>query len=137
MSRLPTEEELAGAAPVAAPADAGDALSQMAAAAATTSQPPAPGTPAPPAPPPSTAGSRDPLAALAHIPVRVEVVLGRSRVAVADLLGFAAGSVVVLDRQLGEPVDILANDRLIARGEAVLIDGQLGVTVTQIVQDAP
>ncbi len=75
-----------------------------------------------------------PLSALDHVPVRVEAVLGRTRIAVTDLLALSPGAVIELDRKVGEPVDILVSDRLIARGEVVLIDGLLGVTITQIVR---
>lgn len=76
----------------------------------------------------------DGLDAVYDVPVRVQAVLGRSRMPVGKLLQLAVGTVVELDRRVGEPVDIFVNNRLIARGEVVLIDGSLGVTLTEIVR---
>lgn len=84
------------------------------------------------------AGSRVPepgLAALLDVPVKVQAVLGRARMPIGELLKLAIGSVVELDRRVGEPVDIFVNNRLIARGEVVVIEGVLGVTLTEIVRD--
>lgn len=74
------------------------------------------------------------LEAVHDVPVKVQAVLGRSRMPIGDLLQLNAGAVVELDRRVGEPVDIFVNDRLIARGEVVLIDSALGVTLTEIVR---
>lgn len=74
------------------------------------------------------------LEAVHDVPVKVQAVLGRARMPVGELLHLAAGTVVELDRRVGEPVDIFVNDRLIARGEVVLIDNALGVTLTEIVR---
>lgn len=97
-------------------------------------------TPAPPPVSPSqataAAGSRAPgIAALHDVPVRVQAVLGGARIQIAELLEMRAGSVVELDRRVGEPVDVLVNERLIARGELVLVDGALGITLTEIVRN--
>ncbi|MBO9713496.1 flagellar motor switch protein FliN [Sphingomonas sp.] len=79
----------------------------------------------------------DGLDAVHDVPVKVQAVLGRARMPVGQLLQLGTGTVVELDRRVGEPVDIFVNDRLIARGEVVLIDNALGVTLTEIVrQDA-
>lgn len=72
--------------------------------------------------------------AVHDVPVTVQAVLGRVRMPVADLLRLKAGAVIELDRRVGEPVDILVNGRLVARGEVVLVDGALGVTLTEIVR---
>lgn len=69
---------------------------------------------------------------LHHVPVRVQALLGRAQLTIDQLLELAVGSVVELDRRAGEPVDLLVNGRLIARGELVLVDGQLGVTLTEL-----
>jgi flagellar motor switch protein FliN len=79
------------------------------------------------------AGSES-LEAVHDVPVKVQAVLGRARMPVGELLHLASGTVVELDRRVGEPVDIFVNDRLIARGEVVLIDNALGVTLTEIVR---
>ncbi|MEP9359784.1 flagellar motor switch protein FliN [Sphingomonas sp. KR3-1] len=74
------------------------------------------------------------LEAVHDVPVKVQAVLGRARMPIGELLQLGAGTVVELDRRVGEPVDIFVNDRLIARGEVVLIDNALGVTLTEIVR---
>ncbi len=74
------------------------------------------------------------LEAVHDVPVKVQAVLGRARMPVGELLNLSSGTVVELDRRVGEPVDIFVNDRLIARGEVVLIDNALGVTLTEIVR---
>ncbi|MCB2014194.1 MAG: flagellar motor switch protein FliN [Sphingobium sp.] len=77
------------------------------------------------------------LEAVFDVPVKVQAVLGRARMPIAELVAMRPGYVFELDRRVGEPIDILVNDRLIARGEIVMIDGALGVTLTEIVkQDA-
>lgn len=79
----------------------------------------------PPADPPS-------MAAVFDVPVKVQAILGGAKISINDLLNTRAGTVIELDRRVGEPVDVLVNGRLLARGELVLIDGALGVTLTEI-----
>lgn len=86
----------------------------------------------PAAPPPAAPRAPLSLLPLHHVPVRVQALLGRARLTVDQLLELSVGSVVELDRRAGEPVDLLVNGRLIARGELVLVDGQLGVTLTEL-----
>lgn len=76
------------------------------------------------------------LEAVFDVPVRISVVLGRARVPVASLLRMDVGTVVELDRQVGEAVEIYVNERLVARGEIVLVENRLGVTMTEIVKAA-
>ena len=76
------------------------------------------------------------LEAVFDVPVRISVVLGRARVPVATLLKMDVGTVVELDRQVGEAVEIFVNERLVARGEIVLVENRLGVTMTEIVKPA-
>lgn len=83
---------------------------------------------------PSHGATGDGLEAVHDVPVKVQAVLGRARMPIGELLRLATGTVVELDRRVGEPVDIFVNDRLIARGEVVLIDNALGVTLTEIVR---
>ncbi|MGH2632694.1 MAG: flagellar motor switch protein FliN, partial [Tepidiformaceae bacterium] len=71
---------------------------------------------------------------LAGLQMNVTVELGRTELTVADVLGLGPGSVVELDRLAGEPVDILVNDRLIARGEVVVVDENFGVRVVEVVR---
>jgi flagellar motor switch protein FliN len=83
-------------------------------------------------PAPST--PRD-LEAVYDIPVQVSAVLGRATMQVSQLLKLGRGAVVELDRKLGEAVDIYVNNRLVARGEVVMVeDNRLGVTMTEIVK---
>jgi len=76
----------------------------------------------------------DDLEAVFDVPVRVSVVLGRTKMPVANLLKLDTGMVVELDRQVGEAVEIYVNDRLVARGEIVLVENRLGVTMTEIIK---
>jgi flagellar motor switch protein FliN/FliY len=79
-------------------------------------------------------GTRD-LDAVYDIPVQVSAVLGRTTMQVSQLLKLGRGAVVELDRKLGEAVDIYVNNRLVARGEVVMVDdNRLGVTMTEIVK---
>lgn len=74
------------------------------------------------------------LEAVFDVPVRLSVILGRTRMPVSRLLKMDIGTVVELDRQVGEAIDIYVNDRLVARGEIVLVEGRLGVTMTEIIK---
>jgi flagellar motor switch protein FliN/FliY len=74
------------------------------------------------------------LEAVHDVPVKVQAVLGRARMPIGELLHMTAGTVLEIDRRVGEPIEIYVNDRLIARGEVVLIDNALGVTLTEIVR---
>jgi flagellar motor switch protein FliN/FliY len=74
------------------------------------------------------------LEAVFDVPVRISVVLGRTRMPVSELLHMDVGTVIELDRQVGEAVEIYINDRLVARGEIVLVENRLGVTMTEIVK---
>lgn len=85
--------------------------------------------------PPGEKNAAD-LEAVFDVPVRISVVLGRAKVPVANLLKMDVGSVVELDRQVGEAVEIYVNDRLVARGEIVLVENRLGVTMTEIIKAA-
>ena len=78
-------------------------------------------------------GAEPSLEAVNDVPVNVQAVLGRSRMPIGELLRMRAGMVLELDRRVGEPVDIFVNNRLIARGEVVMVDAALGVTLTEIV----
>ena len=75
------------------------------------------------------------LEAVYDIPVNVSAVLGRATLQVGQLLKLGRGAVVELDRKLGEAIDIYVNNRLVARGEVVMVDdNRLGVTMTEIVK---
>ena len=74
------------------------------------------------------------LDAVYDIPVQVSAVLGRATMQVSQLLKLGRGAVVELDRKLGEAVEIYVNNRLVARGEVVLVEEKLGVTMTEIIK---
>jgi flagellar motor switch protein FliN len=80
-----------------------------------------------------TKGAAD-LEAVFDVPVQVSAVLGRSRMDVGQLLKLGPGTVLELDRKVGEAIDIYVNDRLVARGEVVLVEEKLGVTMTEIIK---
>ena len=74
------------------------------------------------------------LEAVFDVPVQVSAVLGRSRMEVGELLKLGPGTVLELDRRVGEAIDIYVNNRLVARGEVVLVEDKLGVTMTEILK---
>ncbi len=74
------------------------------------------------------------LEAVYGIPVNISAVLGQSTMQVSQLLKLGRGAVVELDRKVGEPIDIYVNNRLVARGEVVIVEDRLGVTMTEIIK---
>ncbi len=72
--------------------------------------------------------------AIYDIPVQISAVLGRSNMQVSQLLKLGRGAVVELDRKVGEAIDIYVNNRLVARGEVVVVEDKLGITMTEIVK---
>ncbi len=74
------------------------------------------------------------LAPVFDVPVGISAVLGKASMSVAQLLKLGAGSVLELDRKVGEAIDIYVNNRLVARGEVVVVDDRLGVTMTEIIK---
>ena len=74
------------------------------------------------------------LEAVYDIPVQVSAVLGRSTMEVQELLKLGKGAVVELDRKVGEAIDIFVNNRLVARGEVVVLEDRLGITMTEIIK---
>lgn len=88
---------------------------------------------------PTADGARSPAAAsdlqaVYDIPVQVSAVLGSASMQVSQLLKLGRGAVVELDRKVGEAIDIYVNNRLVARGEVVLVEERLGVTMTEIIR---
>ncbi len=73
---------------------------------------------------------------LLDIPLDISVELGRSRMSIQELLSLGPGSVVELDKLAGEPLDVMVNGRLVARGEAVVVNDKFGVRITDIVSPA-
>ena len=74
------------------------------------------------------------LEAVFDVPVKVSAVLGRAHMEVGNLLKLGPGAVLELDRKVGEAIDIYVNNRLVARGEVVLVEDKLGVTMTEIIK---
>ena len=74
------------------------------------------------------------LEAVFDVPVTVSAVLGKSGMEVSELLKLGKGTIVELDRKVGEAIDIYVNNRLVARGEVVLVEDRLGVTMTEIIK---
>ncbi|MGI5835590.1 MAG: flagellar motor switch protein FliN [Chloroflexota bacterium] len=70
---------------------------------------------------------------LLDVPLQISVELGKAVMTIKDVLALGPGSVVELNKMAGEPVDIVVNDKLIARGEVVVVDENFGVRVTDIV----
>ncbi len=83
--------------------------------------------------PEQTHNAKD-LDAVYDIPVQLSAVLGKATMQVAQLLKLGRGAVVELDRKVGEAIDIYVNNRLVARGEVVVIEERLGVTMTEIIK---
>ena len=90
---------------------------------------PSPGSPTPPTGEPQSRR----IELLLDVPLDLSVELGRSRMTIQDLLALGPGSVIELDKVAGEPLDILVNGRLVARGEAVVVNDKFGVRITDIV----
>ncbi len=99
-----------------------------------------------PSPPPQSTDSRGlpevgdlprsakDLEAVYDIPVQVSAVLGKTTMQVSQLLKLGRGAVIELDRKVGEAIDIYVNNRLVARGEVVVVEERLGVTMTEIIK---
>jgi flagellar motor switch protein FliN len=74
------------------------------------------------------------LEAVYDIPVQISVVLGKTSMQVNQLLKLGRGAVIELDRKVGEAIDIYVNNRLIAKGEIVVVEDRIGVTMTEIIK---
>jgi flagellar motor switch protein FliN/FliY len=82
-----------------------------------------------------TSRAKPMLQSIYDVPVKVTAILGKTKMNVAELMSLGAGSIIELDRRVGEPIDLYVNERLIARGELVMVDGVLGVTMTEVVKE--
>ncbi|MEM6626218.1 MAG: flagellar motor switch protein FliN [Pseudomonadota bacterium] len=69
------------------------------------------------------------------VPVSIQAVIGKTSLEIAELMQLGPGSVLELDRRVGEAIDIFVNSRLVARGEIVVVDDRLGVTMTEIIKN--
>ena len=84
---------------------------------------------------PQSASREEFVDAIYGVPVKVTAVVGAVKMPIEQLVKLGRGAVIQLNKQAGDPVDILVNDRLIARGEVVLLDGTLGITVTELMKE--
>ncbi|MCE2926779.1 MAG: flagellar motor switch protein FliN [Rickettsiales bacterium] len=82
----------------------------------------------------ATAAENLSLETVYDIPVQITVVLGRTSMQVNQLLKLGRGAVIELDKKVGEPIDIFVNNRLVARGEVVVVEERIGITMTEIIK---
>jgi flagellar motor switch protein FliN/FliY len=73
------------------------------------------------------------LEALYDVPVQVSVVLGATRMPLSSILKLGKGAVIELERTVGEPIDVYVNNKIVAKGEIVIVDNKIGVTLTEVV----
>lgn len=74
------------------------------------------------------------LEAVYNIPVKVSAILGKTHMRVSQLMKLNKGAIIELDRKVGEAIDIYVNNNLVARGEVVVVDDKLGITMTEIIK---
>lgn len=113
----------------------GGAADAGAAGGAPAGAPGAPGAPTPPEPKKPGAGAApvQTLDFILDIPLKVTVELGRTKMMIRDILQLAQGSVVELSKFAGEPLEVLVNDKLVARGEVVVVNEKFGIRLTDII----
>lgn len=81
-------------------------------------------------------GYVDPMEAIHNVPLNVQIVLGSTKMSVNQVLKLSRGSVIELEKRVGEPVEIMVNDRIVARGDLVKVaEDRIGVTLTEIVKE--
>ncbi|MEQ5870846.1 FliM/FliN family flagellar motor switch protein [Sagittula sp. NFXS13] len=81
-------------------------------------------------------GNASTIDAMLNVGLNVQIVLGQTRMPIAQLLKLSRGSIIELDKSIGQPVEVVINDRLVARGDLVkLEDDRLGVSLIEIVKD--
>lgn len=79
-------------------------------------------------------GSPDSLGAIYDVPVQVSAVLGKTSMPINQLIKLGRGAILELDRKVGESIDVVVNNRLVARGEVVIVDERIGITMTEIIK---
>lgn len=85
---------------------------------------------------PDAGGKGQNIDAMLNVGLNVQIVLGRTRMPIAQLLKLSRGSIIELDKRIGQPVEVVINDRLVARGDLVkLEDDRIGVSLIEIVKD--
>ncbi len=73
------------------------------------------------------------LEALYDVPVQVSVVLGSTTMSLSNILKLGKGAVIELERTVGEPIDVYVNNKIVAKGEIVIVDDKIGVTLTEVI----
>lgn len=79
-------------------------------------------------------GSPKSLDAIYDVPVQVSAVLGKTSMPINQLIKLGRGAILELDRKVGESIDVVVNNRLVARGEVVIVDERIGITMTEIIK---
>lgn len=79
-------------------------------------------------------GSPESLDAIYDVPVQVSAVLGKTSMPINQLIKLGRGAILELDRKVGESIDVVVNNRLVARGEVVIVDERIGITMTEIIK---
>lgn len=82
-----------------------------------------------------TSGEDMDLDTIEDVPVEITVVLGETTITVDDLLKMGKGAIIELDKKVGEPVELYVNERCVAKGEIVIVDNKIGVTMTEIIKN--
>ncbi len=83
--------------------------------------------------PNNTEGNELTIEALYDIPVQLSVVLGKTTMQLSSLLKLGRGAVIELERNVGDPIDVYVNNKIVAKGEIVIVDNKIGVTLTEVV----
>ena len=83
-------------------------------------------------PPPQTPEN---IGLIMDVPLEVSVVLGRTRKSIKEILEFAPGTIIELDKLAGEPIDVMVNQKLVAKGEVVVIEESFGIRITEIIKE--
>ena len=78
--------------------------------------------------------SSESLGAIYDVPVQVSAVLGKTSMPISQLIKLGRGAILELDRKVGESIDIVVNNRLVAKGEIVIVDERIGITMTEIIK---
>lgn len=78
--------------------------------------------------------STESLGAVYDVPVQVSAVLGKTSMPISQLIRLGRGAILELDRKVGESIDIVVNNRLVAKGEVVIVDERIGITMTEIIK---
>lgn len=81
------------------------------------------------------AGNDIDLDAIQDVPIEISAVLGQTTLSISEILKLGKGAIFELDKKVGEPVDLFVNGRCVARGEVVIVDENIGITMTEIIKN--